>query len=373
MNQQLVSDMLNTPAPMVILQLDLTSTPIKVNETVVSNTYKIWLTEPSSKIRDLNLEGSIPSTHKHYIEVLGEVKLEYYVDLDIRSGVPVDLEAAAFTPQNHCYNLVIEVKDIAPRRTIVNAGVHGFMAWGSETISHWESLIPKRKYYIVRDAYSFYPHDDYILAWKTRNWLDSILNSLSEIPPIIKEIYDDNIVIAEGKTRFTSYGLVLLDSQEGLLESIADMFSIILEDYTNEYLRKYLLEKMGRRSSIKGNPFKALELLIGEEATKNIIKDLVRTCTPKDAEYLIYSISNHLHLDKNVLRRLFAKNRELNVKLKCSRNDCIIENIGDVSVIELKFKYNNDIVSWSRMLLDKSYSMKIAPKPNSTSVELEYY
>lgn len=371
--KQSADNMMKTPVPTIILQLDLTSTPIKVNEAIIPNADKTRLVKPSSKILELNLEGAIPITNEHCIEATGEVKLGYYVDLDIRSGELINLETIAFVPQDQCYNLIIEVKDRAPKRAIVNANVHGFIAWGSETISHWETLVPRRNYYIVRDTYNLYSYDNYILAWKTRTWLDSILNSLSETSPILKGIYDDNIVIVESKMRTTSYGLILLDSQEGLLESIADMIATALKNHVGSYLKKYILGKIGEEDTIKANPFKALELLVGEETIKSIIRDLVKPCTPKDTEYLIHSIYNYIPLNKDVLHRLFAKDRELNVRIKCSHNDCIIENIGDVSAIELEFKRNNDIVLWSKILLDKNYSMKIRPKLDNISVELEYY
>lgn len=336
--KQSSDDVMKTPVLTIILHVDFTSIKPKVKETVLTNRTVI-LHKPRLNIMNLSIDNNPIDKIPPYIEVNDATNIEYTINEKICDDTLIDLNAIAFTPK-HCYNLITDIIDVAPKRALLNAEALGFSTWGSISITHWETLVPKQRYFIIKGTYNIHSHNNYIIAWKNKAWLNKVIQVLDQITEtqlneILNNIFD-KIVIVEGYVENSVPGMIVSSTHSNLGKLIISSLTANVKDpKVKIHLERYLENLIETKHVENKNMFKALEVLQGEKVIMDIIIQTLNPCNDITCEHLIRTLVQRLSLNEDLIHKLFTKNRKTSISVKCSSNTCTIKNKGDVAIVDL--------------------------------------
>lgn len=336
--EQSADDVMKTPVLTIVLHVDFTLTKPKVKETVLTNR-RMTLYKPRLNIMNLLIDNNPIDEIPPHIEVNNVTNIEYTINEKIHDDTLIDLNTIAFTPR-HCYNLIIDIIDIAPKRAILNAEILGFSTWGSISITHWETLVPKQHYFIVKGTYNIYPYNNYIIAWKSKAWLNNVIQALDQIAEaqlneILNNVFD-KIVIVEGYIENSVPGMIIYSTHSNLGKLLVNSLTANIKDpKVRTHLERYLENLIEVKHVENKNMFKALEVLQGEKVVMDIALQTLNPCSDISYEHLVKTLVQRLSLDKNLIHKLFTEDRKISINVKCSNNTCTIRNEGDVAIIDL--------------------------------------
>jgi len=362
--KQSADNVMRTPVLTIILHIDLVSTKPKVKETVLTNR-RITLCKPRLNIMNLSINNNPVDKIPPCIEINNVANIEYTINEKILDDTLIDLNAIAFTPK-HCYNLITDIIDVAPKRAILNAEILGFSTWGSISITHWETLVPKQHYFIVKGAYNIYPYNNYIIAWKNKAWLDNVIRVLDQIAETqLNEILSNvfgKIVIVEGYIESSVPGMIMYNTHGNLRKLLIDSLTANIKDpKVRTHLKEYLENLIETKHVKNKNMFKALEVLQGEKVVMDIAMWTLNPCNDINYEHLVKTLAQRLSLDEDLVHKLFTENRKVSVNVECSSNTCIIKNEGDVTIIDLVAldPKTNNIVFHVKTLMRENALLKL--------------
>ncbi len=266
--------------------------------------------------------------HVFFKEEKKEIELQYTID--VKDSLLLEWIMAP----KECYTLDATIRTPLPLKSIINATIYGFHAWGKYGYSRWINSSPRRNYTLAMDNYLVTDDKNYIIASFDENFLSKLralvnsvyLRSKDIIPwnrPVI--VHNDRIA-----NRVSTNILFIRDL------SWTNMLTLLVRSLVNDIekfpkidelvdaINSLINSKVDYERTIE-NPYMGLVKFYNEKIIRILLEKTLLTC-PNNIKQLINNTFGE-PLSSIILPLLQRNKCQITLydsKIKCNKGPCIV-------------------------------------------------
>ena len=268
------------------------------------------------------------SIHVFLKEKRKEIELQYAVD------VKDSLFLEWITAPKECYTLDATIITPLPLKSIINAAMYGFHAWGKHGYSRWINSSPRRNYVLAVDDYLIVDNRNYLIASPNENLLNKLRILVNSVYFRSKDIIPWNrpVIVHNNKIASrVSTNIVFIRELSSsniltlLIQSLVnDLENIPKIDDLSNAINSLINSKIDYKRIIE-NPYVGLAKLYGEKIIRILLEKTLLTC-PNSIEQLIKTVFGD-PLSSAILSLLHRSKCRITLydnKIRCDRGPCII-------------------------------------------------